>query len=96
MDMDRRSMVEREVAFTSDRVALQQRYIEKVKIPEFFNKYQGEVFSEGLLYLLQQHLCDYRKRQGRNDYTLDACWTDVYQQGINIIYNGDVICTLTS
>lgn len=97
--MDRRSIAERDESKIDTlpdwRNAMQRRYIEKVKIPEFFNKYQGEVFSEGLLYLLQQHLGDYKRRQGCDYYTLDARWSDSSQSGISILYNDQVICTLT-
>lgn len=97
--MDRRSIAEREESKIDNlggwRDDLQRRYIEKVKIPEFFNKYRGEVFSEGLLYLLQQHLGDYKRRQGVDQYTLDARWSDSTQSSISIFYNDQVICTLT-
>lgn len=98
--MDRRTIAEREESkidnWDERRDDLQRRYIEKVKIPEFFNKYQGDVFSEGLLYLLQQHLSDYKRRQGGDYYTLDARWSDNSQSSISILYNDQVICTLTN
>lgn len=98
--MAKRSIAQREELDLPDRTErdndLQRRYIEKVKIPEFFNKYQGEVFSEKLLYLLQEHLGDYKRKQNRGNYTLEARWSDWRKTSISILYNDKVICTLTN